>query len=160
MIANNLALHVFSHYQDLHTENYQIKYSKKFFAISYLLMQKKKNPPLGNWSSKFFFRFWNYLYTLGALPYLKQPMAINTAWKVSVFGAFLLRIFPHSDWIWTRKTTRTDTFYAVKSCQNCQLAVYLARKWILLIWPYAEEYSEFCQTSCKLELFCKNVNRF
>ena len=29
----------------------------------------------------------------------------NTAWKVSVFGAFLVRIFPHSDWI------RRDTKY-------------------------------------------------
>ena len=25
---------------------------------------------------------------------------INTAWKVSVFGVILLRIFPHSDWMW------------------------------------------------------------
>ena len=25
---------------------------------------------------------------------------INTAWKVSVFGVFLVRFFPHSDWIW------------------------------------------------------------
>ena len=24
---------------------------------------------------------------------------INTAWKVSIFGVFLVRIFPHSDWI-------------------------------------------------------------
>ena len=28
----------------------------------------------------------------------------NVAWKVSVFVVFLVRIFPHSDWIRTRKT--------------------------------------------------------
>ena len=33
-----------------------------------------------------------------------------TAWKVSVFGDFLVCIFPHSDWIRTRKTPNTDTF--------------------------------------------------
>ena len=32
-----------------------------------------------------------------------------TAWKVSVFGVILVRIFPHSDWI----TPNKDTFYAV-----------------------------------------------
>ena len=39
-----------------------------------------------------------------------KVMAINTAWKVSVFGVILVRIFPHSDWV----TRNTDTFYAVK----------------------------------------------
>ena len=29
--------------------------------------------------------------------------AYSTAWKVSVFGVFLVRIFPHSDWIRIRK---------------------------------------------------------
>ena len=38
---------------------------------------------------------------------------INTAWKGSVFGVFLVRIFPHLDWIRTRKTSNTDTFHAV-----------------------------------------------
>ena len=33
--------------------------------------------------------------------------------KVSVFGVFLARIFPHSNWIRTRKTPNTDTFYVV-----------------------------------------------
>ena len=53
-----------------------------------------------------------------------------TTWKVSVFGVILVRIFPHSDWIWrddpylsifspnagkkrTRITPNTSTFYAV-----------------------------------------------
>ena len=33
-----------------------------------------------------------------------------TAWKVSIFVVLLVRIFPYSDWIQTRKTTNTDTF--------------------------------------------------
>ena len=39
---------------------------------------------------------------------------MGTAWKVSVFGVFMVRIFPHSDWIRTRKTLNTDTFHAVE----------------------------------------------
>ena len=43
----------------------------------------------------------------------------NTAWKVSVFGVILVRIFCHLDWIvcgkiWIRITPNADTFYAVK----------------------------------------------
>ena len=44
-----------------------------------------------------------------------------TAWKVSVLGVFLVRIFPHLDWIlrmWEnadQKTPNTDTFYTVDS---------------------------------------------
>ena len=34
--------------------------------------------------------------------------------KVSVLGVFLVCIFPHSDWIRTRKTPNTDTFDAVQ----------------------------------------------
>ena len=37
----------------------------------------------------------------------------GTAWKVSVFGVILVRIFPHSDWIRNRITPNTDPFYAV-----------------------------------------------
>ena len=52
-----------------------------------------------------------------------------TAWKVSIFGVFLVHIFPHLDWIRrdtislhipskcgkirTRKTLNTDTFHSV-----------------------------------------------
>ena len=42
-----------------------------------------------------------------------------TAWKVSVFGVFLVRIFPHVDWIRTTKTPNTDTFHAVRIKQHC-----------------------------------------
>ena len=68
--------------------------------------------------------------SLSKLLYQRFLIAITyTAWKVSVFGVFLVRIFPHSDWIrrygvsfriqseWgkirTRKTPNTDTFHAV-----------------------------------------------
>ena len=37
----------------------------------------------------------------------------HTAWKVSVFEVFLVRIFRHSDWILTRKTPNRDTFHEV-----------------------------------------------
>ena len=33
--------------------------------------------------------------------------------KVYIFGVFLVCIFPHSDWIWTRKNPNMDTFHAV-----------------------------------------------
>ena len=37
----------------------------------------------------------------------------STAWKVFLFGVFLVRIFPHLGWIRTRKIPNTDTFHAV-----------------------------------------------
>ena len=36
-----------------------------------------------------------------------------TAWKVSVFEVILVCIFPHSDWMRTKITPNTDTFYTV-----------------------------------------------
>ena len=44
-----------------------------------------------------------------------------TAWKVSVFGVILVFIFPHLDWMRTRITPNTDTYYAVNgpSFSNC-----------------------------------------
>ena len=44
---------------------------------------------------------------------LREGNIVCTAGKVSVFGVFLVLIFPHSDWIWTRKTPNTDTIHAV-----------------------------------------------
>ena len=37
-----------------------------------------------------------------------------TAWKVSVFAAFLVHIFQNSDWIWTRKTLNMNIFHAAR----------------------------------------------
>ena len=56
------------------------------------------------------------------------PRSIQTTGKVTVFGDFLVRVFPHSDWIGryqeyteskcgkmqTRETPNTDNFYEVK----------------------------------------------
>ena len=36
-----------------------------------------------------------------------------TAWKVPVFGVFLVLIFPYSDWMQTRKTPSRDFFHTV-----------------------------------------------
>ena len=41
------------------------------------------------------------------------PKVPSTAWKVSVFGIFLVRISPLSNWIRTRETRNSDTFYTV-----------------------------------------------
>ena len=38
-----------------------------------------------------------------------------TAWKLFVFGIFLVRIFPHSEWKQTRKTSNTDILHAVST---------------------------------------------
>ena len=46
-------------------------------------------------------------------PTLLSHLWNSTAWKWSVFGVFVVRIFPDSDWIRTRKTQNTNTFHAV-----------------------------------------------
>ena len=33
-----------------------------------------------------------------------------TAWKVSVFGVFLVGIFPHSDWIWENMDQKNSEY--------------------------------------------------
>ena len=43
---------------------------------------------------------------------LKKKLKMNTMWKVSVFRVFLVRIFPHSDWI------RRETEYSVQMREN------------------------------------------
>ena len=47
---------------------------------------------------------------------------IHSPWKVSVFGVFLVHIFPHSDWIW-RDTLNTDTFQAVTNLMKLLILV-------------------------------------
>ena len=56
------------------------------------------------------------------------PLEIKTGWKISVFRVFLVRIFPHLDWIFriqsecgkirTRKIPETDTFQSVIFCKD------------------------------------------
>ena len=40
-----------------------------------------------------------FLKTTNGYVYFMYLIPLNTAWKVSVFGVFLVRIFPNSDWI-------------------------------------------------------------
>ena len=61
---------------------------------------------------------------------------------MSVFGVILVRIFLYSDWIRTRITPNTDTFYAV---------------YIVIKGAISEEYSEPSRTA-KIELFAEVVN--
>ena len=50
--------------------------------------------------------------TVTLIPLQKIHKKRDTAWKVFKFEVFLVRIFPRSDWIRTRKITNTDTFHA------------------------------------------------
>ena len=64
-----------------------------------------------------------------------RSTARYTAWKMSLFGVFLVRIFPHFGYsvslqiqsksrkIRTRKTPNTDTFHAVVLKQNDSIVV-------------------------------------
>ena len=64
-------------------------------------------------------------YTINSFSFF-SPFLLSPTWKMSVFEAFLVRVFPHSDWmrrdkviqsecekIRTRKTGSTETFFAV-----------------------------------------------
>ena len=42
-------------------------------------------------------------------------LEIFTAWKVSVVGVILVRLFPHSDWKGATVTPNTDAFYVVNA---------------------------------------------
>ena len=77
-----------------------------------------------------------------------------TAWKVSTFAVFLVRIFPHSDWIRkirTRRTPNTDTFHAV-----CRLSLTLSwrkplsyrNQSIDLIFSVMKELKRFSISTC------------
>ena len=45
-----------------------------------------------------------------------------TAWKLFVFGIFLVRIFPHSEWKQTRKTSNTDILHAVSTTTDLKIS--------------------------------------
>ena len=76
----------------------------------------------------------------------------DTAWKESVFGVFLVRIFPHSDWIrkgtsfriqskcgkiQTKKYPGRDTFYAVRILMLFLLQMYIDEH---LWWNFLQKY--------------------
>ena len=66
-----------------------------------------------------------------------------TAWKVSVFVFFLVRIFRHFDWIRIRKTSNADTFYAVRFIPNIVWYVNLNKK-------FTKHWRRF---HCKIDCF-------
>ena len=52
----------------------------------------------------------------------------NTAWKVSVFGVFLVRTFPHSEWIW-----RDTPYLSVFSLNGGKFGLEKLRIWTLYV---------------------------
>ena len=61
-----------------------------------------------------------------------------TAWRVSVFGVILVRIFPHSDW--TRRDTQCLFIYKNLSLyKNLQTRIYLYKniKTVMIKWQAA-----------------------
>ena len=49
---------------------------------------------------------------------------IIAAWKGSLLGVILVRIFPYSDWMRTRITTNIGTFYVVHNLGVSKLECY------------------------------------
>ena len=83
-----------------------------------------------NWKFQFLCSVGFYKHTMTlSLTHFRPLFYIYTSWKVSVFGVFLVLVFPHSDWIrretvslriqskcgkiQTRKTSNTDTFHVM-----------------------------------------------
>ena len=62
---------------------------------------------------------------------------LDTAWKVFIFGVFLVRISLYSDWIRTRKTPNTLTFHAVR-----ETAYEILQKTILLFEMISKIFNE------------------
>ena len=56
---------------------------------------------------------------------LKVVDSTLIAWKVSIYGVFLVRIFPNTDLIRTREIPNTDTFHTVS---NFKIVVYYDEK--------------------------------
>ena len=88
--------------------------------------------------------------------------------KVSVFGVILVRIFPHSEWIFriqsecrkirTRITPNTDTFYAVSTKLSCEgLRVFPFRKYFLKIWENIQEKSLYLKQALLCIVFIRNL---
>ena len=68
---------------------------------------------------------------------IRMNKKLNTAWKVSVYGVFLVRIFPHSDWIWR------DTPYLTVCSPNagkCKPEILRIRT-LFTQWKYFRESS-------------------
>ena len=69
---------------------------KKYFPCSFTPMT-----PQRKLEKQKFYYFWKFqlLATFATSDKLFRKNSFSTAWKVSVFGVFLIRISPHLDWI-------------------------------------------------------------
>ena len=80
---------------------------------SWLRIVCKKN--IYNGSQKSSRNIYSEFYQRKELPYGYHEL-LNTLWKVSLFGVFLVRIFPHLDWI--RGDARRISPYSVRMREN------------------------------------------
>ena len=65
--------------------------------------------------------FWTHFKLLCFTLLFFREWWIIKLWKVSVFGVFMVRFFPHSNWIRTRKNPNTDTFHPVTLCEKLKV---------------------------------------
>ena len=76
---------------------------------------KCKTTETSSAESKFSLNLYESIFIISSFSWFKKVDHLlgDTARKVSVFGIILVHNFPHSDWIQTRITSNTDTFYVV-----------------------------------------------
>ena len=86
-----------------------------------VLMQENK----GQWKTVFLHILCSVSWKICLIFRMVLLIKVLTAWKMSVFGVFLVRIFPHSDWIRTRESPNTDTFHAVIDYKKYRMFTYL-----------------------------------
>ena len=90
-----------------------LKWARRLIVVCWPYLKMLRTSSLGCTSS------WNKLSVVIFKKYYQTSRyylvrrSTYTAWKVSVFGVFLVRFSPHSDWIRTRKILNADTFHAV-----------------------------------------------
>ena len=71
------------------------------------------------------------------LEYFHNIYTRITAWKVSVFGVFLVRIQPKCGKIRTRKTPNTNTIHAVDFCRRSKIRL------TYIFWTFLEVHLSF-----------------
>ena len=77
-------------------------------------------------------------------------LMVFNAWKVSVFGVFLVRIFPQCEKILTIKTPNTDTFHAVIDFSGFVVSQYQPCEHYL---RWSQSYKEIMLKSFQRNLF-------
>ena len=90
-----------------------LKWDRRLIVVRWPYLKMLRTSSLGctsSWNKSSVVIFKKYYQTSW---YYLVIRSTYTAWKVSVFGVFLVRFFPHSDWIRTGKILNTDTFHEV-----------------------------------------------